>query len=75
MELPEFQRRLETFFAAGRCLSHGEAREALKLTDVLERFTRFRAEAAVQANPLEPAVLMHMNDGWGAWCNTFTSKP
>ena len=74
MDLGEFVTRLERFIAAGATLKGSEAIEALRVADVLKRLSRQRAADAIAAHPLEPAVMMHMGDGWGAWCNTSTMK-
>ena len=56
------------------CLDRTEYREALKLADVLKHFTRQRAEHSVSTSIDSPAVLTHMSDGWGSWCNSRTKS-
>jgi hypothetical protein len=70
MELPAFKELFERLLVAGSCLSNAQANSALRLADVLKRFSRKQVERVVAANPKEPASMMHMSDGWGAWCNT-----
>jgi hypothetical protein len=74
MELPTFKQLFESLFVAGSCLSYYQASEAMRLADVLKRFSRRQVERAVLANPKQPASMMHMSDGWGAWCNTHVKQ-
>ena len=57
------------------CLSTEEDRQALKVADCLKRFTRECVETSVLASPKAPAVLTHMSDGWGAFCDTTSRRP
>ena len=53
-------------------MSHSGADDALRLADCIKRFCRKRIDDVVRTNPLEPAVVFHMNDGWGALCASTT---
>lgn len=70
MELGDFKALLACHFDGRRCLNSAEGLQALVLADAIKRFTRQRAERAIQSSATSPAVMTHMSDGWGAWCNT-----
>lgn len=53
-----------------RVATWSEDRQALLLAGCIKRLTRQRAQDAVSSHTTAPAVLIHMSDGWGAWCNT-----
>ena len=73
MDLAAFRERLSYHEQESACLNSEEKREALVLADCSKRFSRQRAQRAIQLEPEVPMLMVHMSDGWGAWCNT-TSK-
>ena len=72
MELSDFSSWIRKHCKPSHCLDGSEYRECLRLSATLKQLSREEAERAALTRPDAPAVLTHMSDGWGSFCNSNT---